>query len=158
METALAAMVLLVAGVFLAFAHNIGNVAPVKGWQVQAKFNSIDGLAVGNDVRIGGVKIGTVVELGFEPARRQILAKFEVETRYSIPTDSTATIVADGLLGGAHLRIEPGAAPDTMVSRGEIVNTRDSLDIASLVGRVIVSGIQAEVAKAGERPASTGRR
>ena len=78
LETALAAMVLLVAGVFLAFASNIGNVAPVKGYEVIAKFNSIDGLARGNDVRIGGVKVGTVTDLTIDQKDYRAVVKMEV--------------------------------------------------------------------------------
>ncbi len=60
-ETVLGAVVLLVAGVFLLFAYNSADLRPVAGYQVTARFNAVDGLTVGSDVRVGGIKVGSVV-------------------------------------------------------------------------------------------------
>ena len=61
-ETVLGGVVILVAGLFLVFAYLGSDVRSVKGYNVIAKFDAIDGLSVGSDVRIGGVKIGNVVD------------------------------------------------------------------------------------------------
>ena len=61
-ETVLGGVVLLVAGLFLVFAYLGSDVRSVEGYNVTAKFDAIDGLSLGSDVRIGGVKIGSVVD------------------------------------------------------------------------------------------------
>ena len=59
-ETVLGAVVLLVAGIFFFVAYTGSDIKPTVGYQVQARFNAIDGLTVGSDARVGGVKVGTV--------------------------------------------------------------------------------------------------
>lgn len=137
LETALAAMVLLVAGVFLAFAHNIGNVAPVKGWQVQAKFNSIDGLAVGNDVRIGGVKVGTVVELGIDQKDYRALVTMTVLPELKLPIDTVAAVVTAGVLGGKYVALTPGTGERSNQHGLELKKTRDVEPVETTVGKEI---------------------
>ena len=108
-ETALAAMVLLVAGVFLAFASNIGNVAPVKGYEVIAKFNSIDGLALGNDVRIGGVKIGTVTGLTIDQKDYRAVVKMEVVsvTPHMVAVPDQASALPNSVQRGRFILLRP---------------------------------------------------
>ena len=66
-ESVLGAVVLIVAGLFLVFAYIGSDVKPVQGYELQAKFNAIDGLTVGSDVRISGVKIGSVIGQKIDP-------------------------------------------------------------------------------------------
>src|SRR3546814_9621900 len=66
-ETVLGAVVIVVAAIFLGFAYFSSDLRPVAGYTIRAKFNAIDGLVAGNDVRIGGVKVGTVVGAALDP-------------------------------------------------------------------------------------------
>ncbi|HAA91997.1 MAG: outer membrane lipid asymmetry maintenance protein MlaD [Rhodospirillaceae bacterium] len=137
LETALAAMVLLVAGVFLAFAHNIGNVAPVDGWQVQAKFNSIDGLSIGNDVRIGGVKVGTVVKLDIDQKDYRALVTMMVLPELKLPEDTVASVVTAGVLGGKYIALAPGTGKRSSQHGLVLKNTKDVEPVETTVGKEI---------------------
>ena len=108
LETTLAAMVLVVAGVFLVFAQNVGNVTSVQGWELKAKFNSVDGLGIGNDVRIGGVKVGTVVGLTIDQQDYRALVKMQILKELKLPFDTVAAVVSEGVLGGKYITLEPG--------------------------------------------------
>jgi len=66
-ETLMGAVVLVVAGLFLIFAYSTTNVRPVRGYTVTAKFERVDGLNTGSDVRLSGIKVGTVVDQKLEP-------------------------------------------------------------------------------------------
>lgn len=66
-ETVMGAVVLLVAGSFLAFAVNSANLRPVSGYAVKAVFNKVGGLTVGSDVRISGIKVGSVTGQSLDP-------------------------------------------------------------------------------------------
>ena len=61
-ETLLGAVVLAVAIGFVVFAYTRSGVATVSGYEVSAAFNRVDGIANGSDVRIGGIKVGSVIE------------------------------------------------------------------------------------------------
>lgn len=137
LETVLAAMVLLVAGVFLAFASNIGNVAPVKGYEVIAKFNSIDGLARGNDVRIGGVKVGTVTDLTIDQKDYRAVVKMEVLPELKLPVDTVVAVVAAGVLGGKYIALIPGKGERSNQDGLRLKKTRDVEPVETTVGKEI---------------------
>src|SRR3546814_13882538 len=62
-ETLIGAVVLVVAGVFLAFAYSTAGIGSdrIEGYELQAHFSRADGLVNGGDVRLSGIKIGTIV-------------------------------------------------------------------------------------------------
>src|ERR1700752_333024 len=59
-EVLVGAVVLLVAAGFLAYAISHSGRGPSSGYQLYAKFDHIGGLTVGSDVRMAGVKVGSV--------------------------------------------------------------------------------------------------
>ena len=66
-ETLIGAMVLAVAAVFVVFAVTTTDIGTVAGYELTAKFDRIDGLSVGADVRISGIKVGTVIDQDLDP-------------------------------------------------------------------------------------------
>ena len=138
LETALAAMVLLVAGVFLVFASNIGNVAPVKGYEVVAKFNSTDGLALGNDVRIGGVKVGAVVGQEVDPRDFKAMVSMTIRPDVRLTKDTLVSIGNDGLLGGNYIKLELSGGGHALIDGAELTKTKDVISLGELLQRVLV--------------------
>ena len=55
------AVVLVVAALFLFFAYTTSQVRAVQGYRVTAQFDRVDGIRDGSDVRIAGVKVGSIV-------------------------------------------------------------------------------------------------
>jgi len=136
-ETVLGAMVLLVAAVFLIFAYTSSDLKPVMGYEVTARFNSIDGLTVGSDVRIGGVKVGSVVAQEIDQEMYQAVVDFTVRPEIRLPEDTQVSVTSSGLLGGKYLRLDPGNADDMVVNGGELRNTKDVISLEELLGKVI---------------------
>ena len=136
-ETAVGAVVLVIAVWFLFFAYSSGDFRPVKGYPLSAKFNSVGGLAPGNDVRIGGVKIGSVLEQRIDPNDYRAIVTFSVRSDLKLPDDTVAAITSDGLLGGKYLRIEPGRTQAMLASGASLKNTRDALSLEDMLGRAI---------------------
>ena len=66
-ETIMGAVVLVVAAVFIIFAYSKADIAAVQGYEVTAKFDRIDGIRTGTDVRMSGIKVGTVLSEKLEP-------------------------------------------------------------------------------------------
>ena len=136
-ETAVGAVVLAIAVWFLVFAYNSGDFRPVAGYSLSAKFNSVGGLAPGNDVRIGGVKVGSVLAQRIDPADYRAIIVFSVRNDLKLPDDTVAAITSDGLLGGKYLRLEPGRSTTMLAANGTLKNTRDALSLEDMLGRAI---------------------
>lgn len=138
-EALLGAVVLVVAAGFLVFAYSSTEVGSVAGYEVSAKFDRVDGLAVGSDVRLGGIKIGTIVGQTLEPDTYLAIVRMSIDPAIRLPTDSSAEIVSDGLLGGRYLSLVPGGAEEMLATGDEIRFTQSPVSLESLIGRLIFS-------------------
>lgn len=147
-ETVVGAAVLIAAGGFLTYALGAAREGGGGGYAVSASFGQIGGLAPGADVRVAGVKVGTVAEVELDPRTYLARARFDLDLSVRLPSDSTAKISSDGLLGGAHVSIEPGGAPDDLKAGGEIVNTQGAVDIFNMIGGMMRPQPPAESAEA----------
>ncbi len=136
-ETVMGAVVLAIAGFFLAFAYNTSDLRKVSGYPIVAKFRSVEGLGAGSDVRIGGVKIGSVSEQKLDPKDYRAVIVMSILNDIKIPVDSEASVTSDGLLGANYVRIKPGHEKEHLEPGGEITKTYDVVDLEQLMGRVI---------------------
>ena len=136
-ETAIGAVVLVVAGAFFVYAAKTADVNTGGSYELVAKFRKADGLSVGGDVRVSGVKVGAVRDLGLETKTYEARVVMALRNGVTIPDDSAATIQTDGLLGGAHIAIQPGGS-DFMLEPGEEFQiTQGSVNILDLVGKAM---------------------
>jgi len=139
-ETVMGAVVLLVAVGFLAFAYKSGRVQTVNGYHLIAKFDRVDGLVNGSDVRVSGIKVGSVADQQIDPKTYQAIVTVSVDNSIKIPADSTAEIVGDGLLGSKYVAIVPGADDNMLAGNGEIKFTQSSVSLEQLIGKLMFSG------------------
>lgn len=136
-ETVMGAVVLLIAGFFLVFAYSSSDLRPVEGYTLKATFNAIDGLENGSDVRVGGVKIGSVVDTRLDPKTYRAVVVMTIAPGMKFPVDTQASITSEGLLGGKFVELRPGSKKETIAAGGEITNTKDSVDIEQLLSKAI---------------------
>jgi phospholipid/cholesterol/gamma-HCH transport system substrate-binding protein len=131
-ETILGAAVAAVAVGFFAFAAaQAGQNTTGGGYDLSASFQRVDGVGVGSDVRISGVKVGVVRTVALDPATYNAVLTLTVNNGVEVLDDSTARIATDGLLGGGYVSIEP-AGMDPLPAGGEIPNTQGSIDLLTL--------------------------
>ena len=138
-EVLIGALVLVVAAVFVVFAVSTTDVGSVQGYELTAKFDRIDGLNVGADVRIAGIKIGTVVDQDLDPVTFLAVVHMSIADAVRLPVDTSAGVVSDGLLGGKFMSLSPGAEDDVLGPGGEIKFTQASINIEQLLGKFIFS-------------------
>lgn len=138
-ETLIGAVVLVVAGAFFVYAYTRSTLRTTEGYDLRAHFGSVGGLAVGSDVRISGIKVGTVTREELDPKTYVAIVHMNVGSHIRIPDDSAVRIAQEGLLGGNYLSIEPGGSEDMLKPGGEIAYTQGSVDLMSLVGQAIFS-------------------
>ena len=134
-ETLLGAVVLAVAIGFIVFAYTRSGVATVSGYEISAAFNRVDGITNGSDVRIGGIKVGTVIDRELEPETFRAVLRMSIDESVELPTDSTAAVVSDGLLGGKFIDLQPGAEEALIKDGGRIAYTQSSLLLEELIGK-----------------------
>lgn len=136
-ETLLGAVVLAVAIGFVIWAYGRSDAGDPGGYVLKAKFDRVDGLEVGNDVRISGIKVGRVLAQQLDPASFRAEVTFSVRDGIEVPADSSAAIVSTSLLGGKYLSVVPGGDERILGNDGEITLTQSSVNFEDLIGRYI---------------------
>ena len=136
-ETVMGAVVLLVAGMFVNFAYNTAQIKAMAGYEIDAAFYKIGGLSKGSDVRISGIKVGTVVNLGLDPETYDAIVHMSIASDIKLPSDTTATIASGGLLGGKYVSLQPGREKTTIEAGGKILKTKDFRSLEDQVGEII---------------------
>lgn len=138
-ETVIGALVLVVAVMFGVFAYTSANVRVTDGYTIKARFARIDGIQVGSDVRISGIKVGTVSGLQLDPTYYQAVAQLTIDRSVEVPTDTVAKVASEGLLGAKYVALDPGGDEKMIEPGGEIKFTQSSLSLEDLVGQFIFS-------------------
>ena len=138
-ETVMGGVVLVVAALFLFFAYSTSQVRAVQGYEVSAQFDSVSGIHDGSDVRIGGVKVGTIVSQTLDPNTFLANVRLSIDHAYKLPDDTVAKIVSSGLLGDKFLSLVPGGAEQTIPPGGRIKFTQSPISIEDLIGQIMFS-------------------
>jgi phospholipid/cholesterol/gamma-HCH transport system substrate-binding protein len=136
-ETIMGAVVLAVAAFFLAFAYSHSSVKKVEGYEVTAAFNGVGGLETGADVKINGIKVGTVQSQALDPQSFNAVIKLTIMPSVLLPTDTVASVSSEGLLGGKFVKLEPGKSRQTITPGGSVGKTKDYRSIEEMVGELI---------------------
>jgi phospholipid/cholesterol/gamma-HCH transport system substrate-binding protein len=139
LETLIGAVVLLVAVVFLAFAYRSSQVGDTDGYSLVAKFDRVDGLDVGSEVRISGITVGTVTDQLLDPSTYRAEVSFTVRNGIELPLDTSAAVVSNGLLGGKHIQLQPGGDVEMLAAGDEITLTQSAINLEGLIGQAIFS-------------------
>lgn len=143
------AAVLLVAAGFLGYAIAHTGRVTVSGYMLTAKFEKIDGLTAGADVRLAGVKVGSITRTSVDPKSYRAVVDISVESDLKLPRDSSAEISTDGLLGGKVIALVPGGDDVMLKNGGEITITQSAASLEDLLGKFIfgVNDLTNEVKK-----------
>jgi phospholipid/cholesterol/gamma-HCH transport system substrate-binding protein len=137
-EIATGAAVLLVAGGFMVFAiANTGQKFGEQGYRLNAAFDHVDGLSVGSDVRVAGVRIGSIQSIRLDPKTYLADVTFTVQNDVKLTDDSSATVSTDGLLGGKYLALATGGDDKILKPGGTVTITQGSVNLEALIGKYI---------------------
>ena len=136
-ETIMGAVVLLVAGFFLAFAYTHADLKEVQGYTLKAQFTSVGGLDSGSDVRINGIKVGTVAGMSLDPQTFNAVVRMTIRPDIHLPVDTVASVSTEGLLGGKFIRLDPGRSNTHIPADGTLGHTKEHKSIEEMVGELI---------------------
>jgi len=133
-EVAVGTVVLAAA---IGFLFYLGQVAGVGGlgrtYDLTASFRSVEGITAGTDIRLAGVKIGTVSDITLNPDTFRGDTVLTLEKDVVLPADSAAVIASEGLLGGNFVEIVPGGALENYEAGAEILDTQGAVSLISLL-------------------------
>ncbi|MDG2270058.1 MAG: MlaD family protein [Alphaproteobacteria bacterium] len=136
-ETILGALVLVVAVGFVVLGARAIDVQSDDGYELSARFLKVGGLERGSDVRISGVKVGSVIERKLDAENFEAVVTFSVRSDIALPADTEAGVTGEGLLGGKYLRLFPGQSEETLSAGQEISRTRDYQALEDTVSEII---------------------
>jgi phospholipid/cholesterol/gamma-HCH transport system substrate-binding protein len=150
-ESIMGAVVLAVAGIFLVFALSQSDLGMVKGYALTAKFASVGGLTNGADVRINGIKVGSVLGQKIAPDTFEAIVHFSIRPDIHLPDDTVASVDSEGMLGSKFLKLDPGRSTKLIAEGGTIANTKTPQALEDQVSRVIFLATEADKAKPGDK-------
>jgi phospholipid/cholesterol/gamma-HCH transport system substrate-binding protein len=156
-ETVMGAVVLVVAALFLVFAYKTSQLRTVSGYEVSADFSRIDGIHQGSDVRISGVKVGTVLADDLDPKTFLARIRMSIDPAIQLPEDTVAQVTSSGLLGDKYMSLTPGGSDKNIPPGGTIQYTQSSVSLENLIGQMIFSTPGKKPGEGGEgQPAPGG--
>lgn len=132
-----AAVLAVALGFTLYAAQGSGMVGAADSYPLKASFRSVDGVSVGTDVRLAGVKVGTVTALTLNPQTYFADATISMRKDVALPTDSTILISSEGLLGGNFVEVQPGGAEEMLEPGAEIEDTQGSVSLITLLMKFV---------------------
>ncbi|WP_108484024.1 outer membrane lipid asymmetry maintenance protein MlaD [Oceaniglobus ichthyenteri] len=135
-------------GVVLAAALGFGlYAAQVAGlgqggdtYPLTASFRSVEGVSVGSDVRLGGVRVGTVTALNLNAETFRADAVFAIRKDLELPEDTAVIVASEGLLGGNFIEILPGGSPFNLEQGSEIEDTQSAVSLLNLLLKYVSGG------------------
>ena len=136
-ETIMGFVVLIIAVFFLLFAYRVSDLQVVKGYELNARFLKVGGLNIGSDVRINGIKVGTVVNQKLDNNNYMVDVVLSIASNIKLPKDSVAAIVGDGLVGDKFVKIEQGKSDEFLKDGETFANTKDFKTLEETVGEII---------------------
>jgi len=139
LETVLGAVVLLVAVGFLYLIYSETDVGTnTSGYQLELRFDSGGSTIVGTDVRIAGVKVGSVIDQHLDAAAYQAVVTIEVDSDVQLPKDTSAVVTSDGLLGDNYILLNIGGDTEMLKPNERIRKVQGAINLADLINKFVV--------------------
>lgn len=109
-------------------------------FHLNAKFKTVSGLKVGNNVRFSGINIGTVNEINLI-TDTSVQVNLVIRTKYKefIKTDALASIGSDGLMGDKVLTISPGVSGMSAIRDNGIILSKNAIEMEDVMASVKAS-------------------
>ncbi|MEZ5648768.1 MAG: MlaD family protein [Alphaproteobacteria bacterium] len=156
-ETLLGAAVIAVAILFLVFGYTETNEVRFGGYPIKAKFSRVDGVKIGDEVRMFGVRVGSVAKLDLDPEDFLVQMTMNINHGVQLHSDAFAAINTAGLFSGKFIALDPGGGEDEILKPGDaIAFVQDSVILDELVEKIVSFAKSSRVPVKKESGASSG--
>jgi len=111
-----------------------------SGYEVVAQYENIGTLKPGAAVSMAGVTIGRVQSITFDQSIYKAVVRMRINSAYNhIPTDSDASIMTAGLLGGQYIGLTAGGSDEYLKNGDHIELVQDALVLENLINQLVAS-------------------
>ncbi len=153
LEILAGALVVVAALGFVAYAgQSAGLGSGGDRYDLRASFRSIQGVSLGSDVKLAGVKVGALTGLKLNPDTYMADATISLDKSIQLPSDSAILISSEGLLGGNYIELQPGGMPDVLKPGEEIEDTQGAVSLISLLMKFVSNKADPASAPAAKTP------
>ena len=119
---------------------NFDSYSGDEGYTLKGRFDNVGSLKLRSPVAMSGVTIGRVTAIEFDTEMLEAVVTMRIDSRYStIPDDSDASILTQGILGGQYIGLEPGGSPEYFADNDEIQFTQSALVLEQLISKYLFS-------------------
>jgi phospholipid/cholesterol/gamma-HCH transport system substrate-binding protein len=141
LETIIGFLVIMVAIGFAVFSYKVSEIQKYSTdtYKIVAKFNQIEGITVGSDVRISGINVGSVTDLILDQTSYDAVVTMAIKNTIAVPDDSSAQITTEGFLKNKHIAIYAGSSRSMLKDKGLIKFTQSSISLENLIGKLLYS-------------------
>lgn len=123
---------------FLVYAGQATGYSGDSGqYDVTASFQSVEGVSLGTDVRMAGVKVGTVRDIELNPQTFRAETTLSIADGIELPIDTSVAISSEGLLGGNFIELFPGGQLLNLEPGDVIEDTQSSVSLVTLLLRFV---------------------
>ena len=137
-EAIVGLLVVILAIWFVIFAwQRTGGGEKANSIKISAIFPNAAGVTAGTDVRVAGLKVGSVTHLSLDPQSYQVKVDIALDPATKLPADTSAAVTSEGLLGSTFIAMNPGGSPTPLKSGDTITDTQGSMDLMALIGQFI---------------------
>ncbi len=137
-ESVMGLLVLVGGLMVLTIAYRTADLGPTEaGYPLKALFFKVGGLQEGNEVRIGGVEVGTVTKVWLDQETYDAVVEMSVSSKIKLPVDTVPAIAAEGIFGGTFILLEPGESKEVMKPGDTFAMVRDASSLEDLIGEAI---------------------
>lgn len=116
---------------------NINLLSFHQTYRIMMKFDNIGGLKSSAAIKSAGVIVGHVSRISFDTNTYQAFVTADLDRQYHFPKDSSAKILASGLLGEQYIDLEPGGDIQMLKSGDTILMTQSAIVIENLIGQLL---------------------
>lgn len=142
-------LVIAVAIGFFSFAYKVAGVKKLDhSYSLKANFDQVEGIIIGSDVSVSGIKIGSVSDLTLDSNSYNAVMTLAIKDDIKLPKDSSARIVSSGLLGGKYVELQAGSDEEMLGAGGVIKYTQSATNLETLLGKFIFNSSNNTAAKA----------
>nr|MBF0222846.1 MCE family protein [Desulfobulbaceae bacterium] len=107
-----------------------------------AKFQTVNGLRVGNPIEMHGIAIGEVTSFSLDQKNQMAVAGLKIDKKITIFADAIAGIKTAGLIGDRFVSIDPGGAEKLLTNGEYIIDTVSPVDLGELIGKFAFGSIK----------------
>lgn len=115
-------------------ALHTGRFSRNNGYSLIASFTNVKELKAGDEVRMAGVRVGSVLETRLNGRRAEAI--LSIDPKVKVGVDAVATVTAAGLLGGNYISITMGAEDSALLNPGDQIKTKNTPGMNEIMGQL----------------------